>query len=157
MTRSAWPWTLSNLASLLRGDPHAGRTRRATWPPRRWRSSKPSIPGAAQIWTTYGILGDIAALQDDIAAARRYRADGATGTYAAAPIAREKLCAAACPLIGAVLAAGAAARSGSSSNRRWRRGWTNGWGNLVGALRAVADGQRDERRAMRPLGREEAR
>jgi hypothetical protein len=144
---------LNNLAWLLRGDPQRLNEAR-DFATEALAIDQTLDPGAAEIWKTYDVLADIATQAGDTKAARRHRALGRKA-HAAAPMAREAL-RRQLPIIGTVLAVVRQPSGRPELERMLSERAERGWGNLVGALRALLDGQREEDALCDPLDREDA-
>ncbi len=144
---------LNNLADLLKKD--SSRLTEARETAERALAIKRTLDSAAaQIWTTFSILANIADKQRDSVAASNYRAE-ARRAYAAAPIARETLRRYR-PIIGTMLAVLVQPTDQPEVESTLVQLSRNGWANLVAALRAILDGQRDEDTLSDPLDREDS-
>lgn len=133
--------TLSNLADLLRQQP----TRLAE----AQRLAKEALaiqqtmdPNAAQIWTTYHVLADIAAQQSGPTSAQTYRRL-ARQTYRAWPGAKQvrQQHGALITAVVATVAQPAQRADLDAVLIQWEQG---GWGQFVAAIRRLLDGERHD-------------
>jgi hypothetical protein len=145
--------TRNNLAALLARLP--GRLAAARSHAEQALAIKKTLdPAAAQIWTTYSILADIADQQGDADAARDWRREE-RASYAAAPVSRHLLKGQR-PLIAAVVQA--------ASNPSARRALdpvlativARGRTSQIGVLRRILDGSRNEDALCASLDREDS-
>ncbi len=109
-------------------------------------------PAAAEIWKIYFILANIAERQGDADAARAWRREE-RASYAAAPVSRHRLRGHR-PLIAAVVQAASDASARPALDAGLATMVAHGWTSLVGALRRILDGERDEDALCASLNRE---
>jgi hypothetical protein len=99
-------------------------------------------PAAAEVWTTYAILADIADRQGEADAARDYRRKE-RASYAAAPVSRHEL-QRWLPEIAAVVQTAAEPAARAELDSVLAQLAANGWTNLVDPMRRILAGERDE-------------
>lgn len=111
-------------------------------------------PAAAEIWKIYYTLAAIAEQQGDAAAAAGYRRQerAAYAGFAGSRHALRKHG----PLIAAVVRTVERPEHRAELEQVLEAWSEKGWGNLIGAIRRVLDGERDEEALSEPLNREEA-
>jgi hypothetical protein len=133
--------TLSNLADLLSKLP--GRLAEAKSHAEQALAIKKMLdPTAAEIWKIYAVLADIADRQGDADAARAWRRE-ARASYAAAPVSRHMLRGQR-PFIAAVVRAASDPSARPALEPVLATLVAGGLASLVGALRRILDGERDE-------------
>ena len=144
---------LTNIAALLRHRP--GRLGDARAYAEQGLAIKKTIdPAGTEIWTTYEILGKIAASAGDEDAACAYRREG-RASYAAAPVGQEMLRRHGDLVKGAVAAVVDPSKQPALDEvlaKRVEQGWTK----LVVAIRLILDGERDEDALCDPLDSEDS-
>jgi tetratricopeptide (TPR) repeat protein len=145
--------THNNLASLLSKLP--GRLADAKSHAEQALAIKKTLdPAAAEIWNTYAILANIADRQGDPDAARAWRREE-RASYAAAPVSRHML-RRRWPLIAAVVQAASDSSARPALDPVLADMAARGWTSLVGALRRILDGERDEDALCASLGAEDS-
>jgi tetratricopeptide (TPR) repeat protein len=145
--------TRSNLADLLARCP--GRLADAKAHAEQALAIKERLdPTSAEIWNTYSVLAIIADRQGNADAARDWRRRE-RASYAAAPVSRHNL-RPHTPLIAAVVQAAADRSARTALEQVLASMVEHGWTSLVGALRRILDGERDEDALCTSLDREDS-
>jgi Tetratricopeptide repeat len=151
--RSSAATLLNNIAGLLVDRP--GRLGDArTYAEHALAIKKTLDPAASQIWTTYGILAEIAGKEGNLEAARGYRSE-ARASYAAAPVSQEPLRSHGA-LIKGVVAAVVDPSKRPALEEAMAGMVERGWTKLVEVLRRILDGERDEDVLCERLDREDS-
>ena len=146
-------WSLNNLANLLQNQPN--RLPEARQLAEEALAIMQTLdPAAAEIWTTYQILAEIADKQSDTVQAREYRrlSREARATFAGTRYELQKYG----QLIAYVVAAVDNAELRQQLEPVLEERVKNGWGNLVAAIHQILDGERDQDVLCEPLDMEDS-